>query len=72
MSHINTLRIKHLRALRGGSSAKLKISQLPALVILVSCLVLVAALSGCASPGAQEYNPWQSYYKCPGCLPDCD
>lgn len=72
MPRINRLPMQHPPGLRGGSSAKLNINQLPALVILVSCLVLIAALSGCASPGLQEYDPWQGDYNCPGCLPMTD
>ena len=71
MTRINRLPKPYPPGIRGGLSAILNISRVPALVALLGGLMLVAALSGCASPGVQEYDPWQGQYNCPGFLPDC-
>ena len=72
MLHIHRLPMQCPPRIGSGSCAKSNTSRLPALVILASCLLVIAALSGCASPGVQEYDPWQGCYNCPGYLPDCD
>jgi hypothetical protein len=71
MPHINRSPMQLPPVLKGGLSVKRHVSPVPALVALVGALMLVATLSGCASPGVQEYDPWQGDYNCPGCLPDC-
>ena len=71
MPRISRLPMQHPPGLRGGSSATPNVNPLPALLALMGALVFITALSGCASPGVQEYDPWQGYYNSPGCLPDC-
>ena len=71
MLHIHRLPMQRPPLLGSGSRAKSNTSRLPALVILASCLLVIAALSGCASTTVPEYTPWHGDTTCPASLPDC-
>ena len=48
-------------------TAKPNVRRIAAPLTLLGVLILIMALSGCASPaGVQEDDPWQGH---PGCLP---
>jgi hypothetical protein len=70
MPRFNRLPMQHLPGLRGGSSVTPKASRVPALFALMGALMLITALTGCASPGVQQYDPWADSYGSPACLPD--